>query len=274
MAVPITLHEAPVHFCDVAPVDQVLSARLMAQSSFKLDNGMTLVRCFSRREAFVVNKPVIANTAKTDNTANGKACLFDEVSIAWENHAWHFRDSKTRKFAARSNGKGQCPLVDYREQFYPGQQWTEVSPEIPLDTAMQIKNMAELSGLAMLRKAGFTWGAYRDILEDKSRLHALVVEDGEMKECLPELDTAAMDRAAVATSVIDKAVTASASTARLTHCYRAVLSRRQEWMTFGKYQDGSIRFTGKKTGAFCEYPIIAIPPAPPMSPVPPVLPES
>lgn len=56
---PIIVYEVPNFSCDIAPVEQVLSVKIMAQSSFKLENGMTLVRCLAKPEAFVVSKPAI-----------------------------------------------------------------------------------------------------------------------------------------------------------------------------------------------------------------------
>ncbi|MFZ6733577.1 hypothetical protein ACO0LG_16740 [Undibacterium sp. Ji42W] len=50
---PIIVYEVPNFSSDIAAVEQVLSASVMAQSSRKLDNGKTLVRCLSKPEAFV-----------------------------------------------------------------------------------------------------------------------------------------------------------------------------------------------------------------------------
>lgn len=216
---PVIVYEAPNLACDIAPVQQVLSASVMAQSRFKLENGMTLVRCLSRPEAFIINKPAITQ---------GKACVFDEVSLKWEDRAWHFRDSESRKYAARINGKGQCPALDYREQFYPGQQWTEIYPEMTLEASMEIKNLAELSGIALLRKAGLPWERYARNPDDQAKLHIAAVHEVKPAQCMNEWDRI---------WPFNKPV----------QCYHAVMGRDfsyAEWMTFARYKDGSIRFKG------------------------------
>ncbi|MFZ6778930.1 hypothetical protein ACO0LD_19055 [Undibacterium sp. Ji83W] len=216
---PIIVYEVPNFSCDIAPVEQVLSTRIMAQSSFKLENGMTLVRCLSKPEAFVVSKPA---------NMQGKACVFDEVSLKWEDRAWHFQESKSRKYAARINSKGQCPSLDYREQFYPGQQWTEIYPDITLEASMEIKNLAELSGIALLRKAGLPPERYSRNSEDQSKLHIEAVHAVAAEKCLDDWDRI---------WPFNKPV----------QCYHAVLIRDfsyVKWMAFARYQDGTIRFKG------------------------------
>ncbi|BBB62158.1 hypothetical protein UNDKW_3885 [Undibacterium sp. KW1] len=216
---PIIIYEVPNLSCDIAAVEQVLSASVMAQSSYKLDNGMTLVRCLSKPDAFVVSKPAIKQ---------GKACVFDEVSLKWENRAWHFRESESRKYAARINSKGLCPSLDYREQFYPGQQWTEISPDMTLEASMEIKNLAELSGIALLRKAGLPWERYSRNADDPSLLHVAAVHEVKAERCLNEWDRI---------WPFNKPV----------QCYQAIMGRDfsyVEWMAFARYKDGSIRFKG------------------------------
>lgn len=221
--IPVTLYEIPYFTCDVAPVEQVLSASDLAQSAAKLKNGKHLVRCLTRREAFVSTQAVVIP---------GKACVFDAMSINWESRAWNFVDSEVRKYAARINSKGQCPVVDYREKFYPGQHWTEIYPGTTLEAAMEIKNLAELSGIALLRKAGLPWDRYSRNPDDQAKLHVAAVHEVEAERCLDE-----WDRLWPVSLNLDKPV----------QCYRASMIRGfdyVEWMEFARYKDGSIRFKG------------------------------
>lgn len=156
--------------------------------------------------------------------------MFDEVSLKWEDRAWHFRESENKKYAARINSKGQCPSLDYREQFYPGQQWTEIYPDMTLEASMEIKNLAELNGVALLRKAGLSWERYSRNSEDQSRLHIEAVYAVAAEKCLDDWDR-------IWPFNINKP----------TQCYRAVTSQDfsyVEWMEFARYKDGTIRFKG------------------------------
>ncbi|MFZ6743670.1 hypothetical protein ACO0LC_10625 [Undibacterium sp. JH2W] len=221
--IPVTLYEIPYFTCDVAPVVQVLSASDLAQSVARLKDGKHLVRCLTRRQAFVSNQAVVIP---------GKACVFDAMTINWENRAWNFVDSEVRKYAARINSKGQCPEVDYREEFYPGQHWTEIYPETTLEASMEIKNLAELSGIALLRKAGLPWGKYKRNPDDQAKLHVAAVHEVKAEQCLDE-----GDRIWPLVWPFNKP----------TQCYHAAMVRGYgyvEWMVFAKYQDGSIRFKG------------------------------
>ncbi|BBB68222.1 hypothetical protein UNDYM_3969 [Undibacterium sp. YM2] len=219
--IPVTLHEIPYFSCDVAPVAQVLSASDMAQSAARLKDGKHLVRCLTRREVFV-SKPVVV--------IPGKACVLDIMSINWENRAWNFLDSEVRKYAARIDSKGQCPVVDYREKFYPGQHWTEIYPDTTLEASMEIKNLAELSGIALLRKAGLPWDKYDRNPDDSAKLHVAAVHEVKAEQCLDVWDRLwPFNKPA--------------------QCFHASMVRGfgyVEWMAFARYQDGSIRF--KRTG--------------------------
>ncbi|MBC3909695.1 hypothetical protein [Undibacterium umbellatum] len=73
--IPVTLYEIPYFSCDVAPIVQVLSASDLAQSVKRLKDGKQLVRCLTRRKAFVSNQAVVIP---------GKACVFEAMSINWE----------------------------------------------------------------------------------------------------------------------------------------------------------------------------------------------
>lgn len=219
----VTLYEIPYFSCDVAPVEQVLSASDLAQSVKRLKDGKQLVRCLTRRKAFVSNQAVVIPA---------KACVFEAMSIDWENRAWNFVDSKVSKYAARINSKGQCPVVDYREEFYPGRHWTEIYPETTLEASMQIKNLAELSGIALLRKAGLPWEKYKRNPDDQAKLHVATVHEEGIEQCKDE-----WDRIWPLVWALNKP----------TQCYHAVMSRGfdyVEWMAFAKYQDGTIRFKG------------------------------
>ena len=97
---------------------------------------------------------------------------------------------------------------------------------------MQIKNLAELSGIALLRKAGLPWEKYKRNPDDQAKLHVAAVHEEEVEQCKDE-----WDRIWPLVWALNKP----------TQCFYAVMSRGfdyVEWMAFAKYQDGTIRFKG------------------------------